>query len=193
MKIRTIIGAALLSPCLVFSAGAGDAVDELRFGGTWAQPEWLDNGHAEADQFGINAEILFRPVNISISGRHSGESGGFWHSVFNPRPHIGGLANFSSNGSSYGYAGLTWHHDLSEAFFLETGFGMGVTNGSEKASANRAGLGSKVLFHEKLAFGVNLSETMTAVLQFEHLSHASLFGDNNRGLSNTSLRLGHKF
>jgi hypothetical protein len=31
------------------------------------------------------------------------------------------------------------------------------------------------------------------VFQLEHLSHAELFHDSNRGLSNASMKLGYKF
>lgn len=193
MKIRSIICAVLLYPCSALSAHADSALDEMRFGGTWAQPEWLEHNHAEADQFGIVMELLFNPLDLSFSGNTSAEPGSFRAALLSPRPHVGGLANFDGDGTSFGYAGLTWHYNLSQTFFVETGFGMALTNGSEDGSAQRASLGSKVLFHESLAFGVQVTDTVSALFQLEHLSHAGVFADSNRGLTNASVRLGHKF
>ncbi|WP_198008760.1 acyloxyacyl hydrolase [Ahrensia sp. R2A130] len=188
--------AALLISTAAFAAPASAndfGLDEARFGGTWAQPDWLDANHAEDDQFGINAELLFRPINIDLFGVADGETEGFLYSIMNPRAHLGGMVNFDDDGTSYGYAGLTWQFGLTEALFLEGGFGLALNNGEERPSATRAGLGSAITFRESIALGVNVTENITALIQLEHLSHAEVFDDQNRGLSNISARIGYKF
>ena len=181
----------------LFSAVQAQAqqIDEVRFGGNWAQPNWIEASHPEGDQFGIGGEILFAPVNIDYFGLAGGNSSKLVEIMMNPRPHLGGMVNFDDDGTSYAFTGLTWHYAVDEVFFLETSFGFSVNNGKEDngGDPNRASLGSNFLFHESFGFGVNLSEDMTAVFAVEHLSHAGLFGDDNRGLTHTSLRLGQKF
>lgn len=118
----------------------------------------------------------------------------FLHALATPRIHLGGMVNFDDDGTDYVYSGLTWQFGLTDVVFLEAGFGLGLNNGSERTTATRAGLGSKVTFRESIALGFNLTDAATLVFQLEHLSHAELFDDNfNRGLSNASVRLGFKF
>lgn len=179
---------------LISSNVQAQQIDEVRFGGTWAQPSWLEKDHPEDEQFGVGAELFFSPVNIDFLALFEGQSNFFLDGLLNPRPHVGVMANFADDGTSYAYTGLTWQYELGSTFFLETGFGFGVHNGEkESITRERARLGSQVLFHESLGLGANISEDMTLVLAVEHLSHASLFDSNNRGLSNVSLRLGKKF
>lgn len=166
-------------------------IDEARFGGTWAQPEWLDHGHREDDQFGVNAEILLSPFNWDMRAAPEDD---FLHALATPRLHIGGMLNFDDDGTDYVYSGLTWQFGITEMIFIEGGFGLALNNGSEVTTATRAGLGSDITFRESIALGFNLTEAATLVFQLEHLSHAELFDDRfNRGLSNASVRVGMKF
>lgn len=181
---------------LVLPAAALDGlIDEARFGGTWAQPNWLDRGHPEDNQFGINAEILFAPLNWEMREDAPDD---FLHALATPRIHIGGLVNFDNDGTDYVYTGLTWQYGITERMFVELGFGLGLNNGEDDAfpipNPTRAGLGSRVTFRESFAIGFNLTETTNVLFQVEHLSHAELFDDkSNRGLSNASLKVGFKF
>jgi len=182
--------------CLIVPASALDGlIDEARFGGTWAQPEWLDSGHPEDNQFGVNAEILFTALNWETRENAPDD---FLHALATPRVHIGGMVNFDSDGTDYIYTGLTWQYSFTETFFAELGFGLGLNNGEDRArplpNPTRAGLGSSVTFRESFALGFNLTPQSTLVVQVEHLSHAELFDDDsNRGLSNFSVRYGYKF
>ncbi|MDD9908331.1 MAG: acyloxyacyl hydrolase [Ahrensia sp.] len=170
-------------------------IDEARFGGTWAQPEWLDSGHPEDNQFGLNAEILFRQFEWDMRAEPKDD---FLHVLATPRFHIGGMVNFDSDGTDYVYAGLTWQYRANDILFFELGFGAGLNNGEDRArplpNPTRAGLGSSLTFRESFAVGFNLSPQASLVFQVEHLSHAELLDDDsNRGLSNASVRLGYKF
>lgn len=183
-----------VSLTLALPAIAQDSIiDEARFGGTWAQPDWMDNNHTEADQVAINAQLLLKPVNIDFFGLVEDDASSFLTSIMNPRPHIGATANFDDNGTSYINAGLTWHFELTDSFFMEAGFGGAWNNGSDIPTATRAGIGSHWVFHESLAFGANITENVTFLIQYDHLSHRDLAGSINRGLNNLSARVGVKF
>lgn len=166
------------------------AFDEFRFGGTWAQPDFVDSNHAEKDQAGVNIEFLTTPVNLDVGGI---ATNAFLRRMLSPRLHIGGVANFNKNGTSYGYAGLTWRHPLTEGVFVETSFGGSVNNGNINGNAQRASLGSNVTFRESFALGVNLTESSVMLLQIDHNSHAGLAGRKNRGLTALHLKFGMKF
>ena len=194
----TLIVLLTASIASVPSAAAQDGfVDELRFGGTWAQPEAIDSDHPERNQAGINGEILFAPLNFDS---RAGGEGDFLNAILTPRFHVGGTVNFSDEGTSYGYAGLTWHFGLTERLFVETSFGAAVNNGKKNGELNAAGnelvrarLGSNVTFRESVALGFNVTESMTVLLQLDHNSHARLFDEKNRGLTATHLKFGYKF
>ncbi|MEP1205814.1 MAG: acyloxyacyl hydrolase [Rhizobiaceae bacterium] len=191
---NVIISLATAMVLLVSFNVQAQQVDEFRIGGTWAQPSWLENSHPEGDQTGIGAELLFTPVNIDVFGLSGPNPSNFMHSFLNPRPHIGAMVNLDDGGTSYVYTGLTWQYEIDPTFFIESSFGFSVNNGKEDSpTGTRAKLGSHYLFHESIGIGANLTETMTVILAVEHLSHANLFGGDNRGLTNMSLRVGHKF
>lgn len=191
--MKTVTWLCVAAMMLFSAAVNAQQIDEVRIGAQWAQPDWLDSSHPEDHQHGIGAEVLFAPVNIDFFGFAEGKSSDFVRIMFNPRPHIGGLINLDKDGTSYAVGGLTWHYAIDDVFFVETGFGMGVHDGVTKSKKGRANLGSRVLFHERFGFGVNLTDKMTATLAVEHLSHARMFDDHNRGLSSVSLRVGQKF
>lgn len=191
---KVIKSAALASLIALTSTTSALAfVDEFRFGGTWANPSWLEQNHPEGDQFGINAEVLFEAVNIDVLNLFEGTDSAFAQQLITPRPHFGGLANVDDDGTSYVYGGLTWQFELTEVFFIEAGFGMAYTNADENGGNGRAALGSDWQFHESIGIGANLTENLTAIVQLDHLSHTELFSDHNRGLSHASVRLGYKF
>ena len=194
MKTSLISLVATIGRLFSVAVSSAQQIDEVCFGGTWAQPEWLEASHPEDNQVSIGAERFFNSVNIDLFGHSDSSSSKFMTSIFNPRPHVGAMVSLDDDGTSYTYTGFTWHFDVDEIFFIETSFGFSVNNGEkDKSSSDRASLGSNFLFHESIGFGVNVTEDVMMVLAVEHLSHASLFSSQNKGLSNASLRVGHKF
>lgn len=196
--LGTLLALTALSAATTFTAlapaNAQEAIiDELRFGGTWAQPDWLDNNHTEGDQAGINVEVLFKPVNIDFLNLFDDPGQGFVSELINPRFHLGAMGNLDEDGTSYAYAGLTWHFAVTNSFFVEAGFGGALNNGSDVPTATRAGIGSNLLFRESIGLGFNVTENMTIIAQYEHLSHRDLAGSANRGLNNISMKVGFKF
>ena len=98
---KSALVALLISTATFVSPAAPHhfGIDEARFGGTWAQPDWLDGSHVEDNQFGINAELLFRPINVDLFGLADGETDGFLYIVMKPRAHVGVMVNIESNGT----------------------------------------------------------------------------------------------
>lgn len=195
--IKAMFGILALSVAVMTSTASAQVIDELRFGGTWAQPEFIDAAHPEANQVGITGEVLFTPFNFDS---RVGAEGDFLNAILTPRFHIGGMANLSNRGTSYGYAGLTWHYGLTERLFLETSFGASVNNGLKDGKLNvpetdlvRARLGSNILFRESVALGYKVTDQVSVLLQIDHNSHAGLWADKNRGLTATHIKLGYKF
>jgi len=189
---------ALLIAIVVTSFGSSayakkSIFNELRYGISWAQPSWLDSGHIENSQFGVNIAIFFHPMNINLWGEKSGTQSNVLKALLNPRPLIGGLLNLDDNGTDYVNAGLSWHSGISKNYFVEFGFGGAWNNGRRRETANRESLGSRWLFNESAAIGYNASEKVTLVIQWEHLSHGGLAGSLNQGLTNLSLRIGLRF
>ena len=173
----------------------GAFVDELRFGIVAANPEFLEHDHPEGDQFGVNAEVLFKPFNLD---RRAAPSRDLVRTLLSPRLHVGADVNFDEDGTSLVYSGLTWQQDITDQLFVEASFGLSLNNGKENGRVEnreltRARLGSHVLFREQIALGYRVTETMNVVLSVSHNSHARLFDHANRGLTNISLKTGFRF
>jgi len=185
---------AVLVICFAAPAHSKESIfNELRYGVTWAQPNWLDSNHIENNQFGVNIAIFFHPYYINFWGEDKGIKSDLLKVIFNPRPVLGGLLNLDDNGTDYVNAGLSWHYDLSKSYFVELGFGGAWNNGRRRETPTREEIGSRWLFNESAAFGYNATEKVTLVLQWEHLSHGGLAGSMNRGLTNLSARIGIRF
>ena len=185
---------AIVVICFGSSAHGKESIfNELRYGVSWVQPNWLDSGHIENNQFGVNIAIFFHPVDIHFWGEKKGSQSNVLKSFFNPRPIVGGLLNLDDNGTDYVNAGLSWHFDISKSYFVEFGFGGAWNNGLRRETATREEIGSRWLFNESAALGYNATEKVTLVVQWEHLSHGGLAGSMNRGLTNLSARIGIRF
>ncbi|MEM9732066.1 MAG: acyloxyacyl hydrolase [Pseudomonadota bacterium] len=185
----TCLAAALMLLTAAVAQAQSAFVDELRFGGTWAQPAFLDGNHPEKDQFGLNGEVLFAPFDLDARADASND---FINAILTPRLHLGGMVNFDENGTSLLYSGLTWHFGLTENLFLETSFGGSLNDGKRSNSANRAPLGATLLFRESIALGYKISPQMNVILQVDHNSNANL-ADKNRGLTAMHLKIGYRF
>lgn len=187
MMRTTLVAASLLLSTSAFAQSV--YVDEFRFGGTWAQPAILDGNHPEKDQFGINGEVLFTPFDFDY---RADRSEGFVRAMLTPRLHIGGTANFDTNGTNLVYTGLTWRFGLTENLFAEASFGASLNDGEESNVPGRASLGSALLFRESIALGYQFTPQMSVIWQIDHSSNADLV-DKNRGLTATHLKVGYKF
>ncbi len=172
-------------------------IDEFRFGFVSINPSFLDADHPEGDQVGINAEVLFSEFDLDYRAQ---PTDGFVRDLLTPSLHVGTTVNFDDDGTSTLYSGLTWQTDLGERVFLEGSFGLSVNDGEKNGELNasntalkRARLGSNVTFRESVAIGFRATERVNIILSLAHNSHARLFDDKNRGLTNISLKTGFSF
>ncbi|HEY4199701.1 MAG TPA: acyloxyacyl hydrolase [Devosiaceae bacterium] len=153
---------------------------ELR-GGVYARGadnHGIDVSHIED----LNAEVLFTLPTVD-SFIMFGQL----------RPHVGATVNFNDH-ESLAYAGLSYTVPLGNTFFVEGAFGGAIHNGPlHGATGDDRNLGCRVLFHEELSIGANLTQNASAMLTAEHASHAGLCGDDNRGITNLGIRVGFKF
>lgn len=188
--MKSILAATIIA-LSAGTASAGDYIDQFRFGGTFHNPAFLEgDGNAEKDQFGVTAEVLFNELNLDMRDAPEDD---FINMLLTPRIHIGGTYNTADNGTSFIYAGWTYHYDFTDQIFAEASFGGAWNNGSKTSKPDRVGLGSHTTFRESVSLGYKFSDEMDVVLQWEHLSHAGLAGDENRGLTNLSVKLGIDF
>lgn len=113
--------------------------------------------------------------------------------IGSPRPEIG--ATLSLNGrENLVHANLNWQVPLFETpFYLELGFGVALTDGALQGAALPArNFGCALNFYDAFGIGVNMSESVTATLRYEHISNLGLCPPND-GLSNLGLMIGFKF
>ncbi len=171
-------------------------IDEARFGGAWIDmPFGAEESYYNYDFPGINGEVLFAPFDFDMS-----EAGaeGIVRTLLTPRLHVGTTISFDDATPSSIYTGLTWHHQFTERFFVETSFGGAWHDGETSlkqisATKYQWGLGSNLLFRESVSLGVNLTDTVNVLLQLTHISHAGLAGSENHGQTDLALKFGKEF
>lgn len=201
MKITgfvSTVSAIALSAMSTFAHAQDGWIDEARFGVVVLDvPTFEELVYYDYNRAGANVEVLFKSVNIDLLDYQPENA--FLQELLNPRPHIGATIALEDNTTSSVYAGLTWHHQLTDHFFVETSFGGAVNDGKLTTTAipgtrvRRRGLGSHVLFRESIGVGVNITENMNMILQLTHMSHAGLAGDDNAGQTDVALKVGVKF
>jgi lipid A 3-O-deacylase len=105
-----------------------------------------------------------------------------------PAPHV--LVSKSLSGKTdYVAAGLNW--TFGTRFYARPGIGIAVHNGPSRAfrGGERVDLGSRVVFEPELALGWRLNERLALEASWIHLSHATLFSRQNRGMDSMGVRL----
>jgi lipid A 3-O-deacylase len=106
------------------------------------------------------------------------------------RPSWHVIASKSLSGETdYLAAGLDWR--LGGTLYARPGIGMAVHDGPSRAyrKGRRVDLGSPVLFEPELAFGWQLNPRLAIEASWIHLSHATIFSRQNRGMDSWGLRL----
>jgi hypothetical protein len=105
-----------------------------------------------------------------------------------PAPHV--LVSKSLSGETdYVAAGLNW--TLGSRLYLRPGIGLAVNNGPRPAVRNgrRVDLGSPITFEPELAVGWRIDDRLRVEASWIHLSHATLFSRQNRGMDSMGVRL----
>ncbi|ALA18012.1 MULTISPECIES: acyloxyacyl hydrolase [Chelatococcus] len=96
--------------------------------------------------------------------------------------------------TSYVFAGLNWHADITDALFIELDFGGAVHNGKvgDVVPDGRDALGCRFLFREAASIGYRFDANWSVLATVEHLSNGGLC-DDNRGLTNVGAKLSYHF
>jgi hypothetical protein len=105
-----------------------------------------------------------------------------------PSPHI--ILSKSLNGETdYAAAGLDWR--FGSVLYVRPGIGLAVNDGPRRAyrKGRRVDLGSPITFEPELAFGWRLSPRFALEASWIHLSHATLFSRQNRGMDSWGVRM----
>lgn len=108
--------------------------------------------------------------------------------IGSPSPHL--LLSKSLKGQTdYAAVGLNW--TFGTRVYARPGIGLVVHNGPSRAVRNgrRVDLGSPVVFEPELALGWRISEKYRVEASWIHLSHATLFSAQNRGMDSMGVRL----
>lgn len=108
--------------------------------------------------------------------------------VGRPAPHF--LVSRSLKGQTdYMAAGLNWK--FGTRFYARPGIGVAVHNGPsrEVRRRRRVDLGSRVIFAPELALGWQASQRIAVEASWIHLSHATLFSEQNRGMDSMGVRV----
>jgi len=105
-----------------------------------------------------------------------------------PSPHII-LSKSLSGETNYAAAGLDWR--FGSVLYVRPGIGLAVNDGPRRAyrQGRRVDLGSPITFEPELAFGWRLSPRLALEASWIHLSHATLFSRQNRGMDSWGVRM----
>jgi hypothetical protein len=109
------------------------------------------------------------------------------------QPYAFAAVNTSGNTN---YAAVGVSAKFGKTVFIRPGVGLAVHNGSTKKyqieGNDELEFGSRVLFEPELGIGVNLNDRASIEASWVHMSHATLFSDQNPGIDNLGVRFGLK-
>ncbi len=174
MLVRLLLALALLLP--IPAMAQSSFLYEVR-GGVLAHDVPLVAAGRVEYGVSLNAEIAFAPSLPLFGGAI--------------RPALGG--SFAPNGqTSWVYLDARWEWS-GEMFFFALGVGPAIQTGELYTTQNgRKALGSRVLFHVPLEFGVQFTPSNRLSLYYEHVSNGYT-SYPNPGMDNIGLRLAHRF
>ena len=105
-----------------------------------------------------------------------------------PSPHV--LVSKSMNGATdYVATGVNW--TIGATLYARPGIGIAAHNGPSRAfrGEERVDLGSRIVFEPELALGWKVSRRIALEASWVHLSHATIFSRQNRGMDSMGLRM----
>lgn len=105
-----------------------------------------------------------------------------------PAPHVV-ISKSLDGATNYAALGLNW--TIGTKFYARPGIGIAVHDGPLRAyrGGERVDLGSRVVFEPELALGWRINDRLRLEASWIHLSHATLFSRQNRGMDSMGLRL----
>jgi hypothetical protein len=105
------------------------------------------------------------------------------------------FVSLNSRGNTH-YAAIGISRKFGERVYVRPGVGIAVHTGSAAKHQidgnNEIEFGSRILFAPELAVGASLNERMSIEASWVHLSHATLFSDQNPGIDSVGVRLNYK-
>jgi len=96
--------------------------------------------------------------------------------------------------TSFIYSGLNWEGLFFETFIWEFFLGIATHDGEiSTTDTTKRAFGSRVLFREAVAIGIELSESITVTFIYDHYSHTGIDDRINQGNDNSGIRLAYYF
>ena len=144
-----------------------------------------DPAHADSLWAGVyRHDITLAQIHYEggadIKGGWIGEPIDALHAIGSPAPHA--LASVSL-GSATNYAALGLNWTFGSALYARPGIGVAVNDDTYAVrKGKRVDLGSPVTFEPEIAFGWRITPEVALEASWIHLSHATLFNRQNRGL-----------
>ncbi len=170
--------AALLS----VSARADEKIfDELRFGASTS----IQGGDEHEDGIFPEVTVFFDPFD-------HGAATDWKQQLARPRVNLGTSIGTQGEATQV-FAGFAWTVNFNEKIFAEAGFGGVWHNGELDNNDDGPELGCRVLFHEYLGAGYNITQHWNVIAQVAHSSHANLCDGPNNGMTRAGLQVGYKF
>lgn len=146
-------------------------------------------GFEEQGGVDLSAELVFPRLALGVPQQ--------WKWLV-PRPHLGAMIATSSNKTSYGFVGFVWTLDVWPSMFpnlfIEPIFGAAIHNGllERPVPGDRVALGCSVLFHTGASIGYRVTNRLTVLGTWEHISNGKLCSENV-GSNNYGVKLGYSF
>lgn len=155
--------------------------DELRFGASAS----IQGGHSREDGVFPEISVFFDPFGS--------ESAADWKQrLLRPRLQLGTSIGTGGEATQF-FTGFSWTIDLSEKVFVEAGIGGTIHTGKLHDNDDGPALGSRLLFREYAAAGLNLNDHWRVMAQIAHSSDANLSDGPNDGMTRAGIIVGYKF
>ncbi|MFL6727911.1 MAG: acyloxyacyl hydrolase [Sphingomicrobium sp.] len=104
------------------------------------------------------------------------------------QPYVFGALNTAGE-TSYAAAGIS--AKFGKQIYVRPGIGLAIHNGSsaDYYRRDKIAFGSRVLFEPELAVGAQINNRLSLEASWVHMSHATLFSEENPGIDNLGVRL----
>lgn len=153
----------------------------------WSSPAWADDAWIGLYQHDITLSQTKFETGQDIKAGWIGTPIEGLRAIGQPAPHF--IISKSLNGSTnYLAAGLNW--TFGSTLYVRPGIGMAAHDGPSRAyrKGRRVDLGSPITFEPEITTGWHVSDRIAIEASWIHLSHATLFSKQNRGMDSWGLR-----
>ncbi len=156
-------------------------LEEVRVGGFYDDPRPRENPSIVGSIEGLSTPLMF------YTGGNP-----YIAAFLDPRLNLGAMVSLRG-GTSYIFSGVNWRAPIYAGLFAELEFGGALNDSAHHIEPGRTDLGCPVTFRESGGLGYQITSNFDVIASVEHISHASLCGRNNPGLTNFGLRVGYHF